>query len=743
MRISWESIHPQPDGVLLLTSAGPILVRSEAVRDMVNTLAQKAASGVEDTEALPRDRLSADHHAMLTDLLDMAGLTDGACRSGPLPAASKGHVLIVGDAGWVPALAEDLALSRAASLTLWQPAAKADEGTRFDIRRVCSRTGAIISGPVTRRYGALDKIRDLTTDTLVIGAMAPARIRGQICLEQACRSAGIAFLGAEIIGTRGSVGPLSLPGTRGCWLCARQRRQARSHDPHAAARADRLSFAHYPPLPPDVARAFARAVAEDVRCFLNPGGDLTLRRHVRIVDVAGQTSTRHGFIPMPLCETCGSDRSPEKTPDLSDMLKQPSEDTIRDVFRDWIDPETGPFVGPCLRRLPHQTRVHAAVAQVAPFCPFQTDPAPPEPAAGKGLSAGQALLGALGEAFERYAASRCDPRRLVWATLARLDGQVFDPRDVGLYSPCQYARKDFPFKPFDPDIDHLWGEAVNPRTGGRAWVLASQLYYRFPPGFSDYAGQVTSSGLAAGTDFESAAMRAVLELVERDAVMVAWLRAKPGRLLPMELCDADTTRVIGDLAAFGASVRLYRIEGAGGIPVVLCAAMGDGQSWPGLSATSAAHPKLRKAIRGAVLEQAASGIGLMKMLRDNTGPRPARPEDVQPGQFLDHACYYLRQREKELAFLHDAQSLEPAPRRQAAKARNLVELVSTLGDDGIQIALADLTPDDVAGASFRVVRAVAIGLQPLACGFGMEFLGSRRLSQGNETSLNAAIHPFC
>ncbi len=42
-----------------------------------------------------------------------------------------------------------------------------------------------------------------------------------------------------------------------------------------------------------------------------------------------------------------------------------------------------------------------------------------------------------------------------------------------------------------------------------------------------------------------------------------------------------------------------------------------------------------------------------------------------------------------------------------------------------EIAVADLTPPDVASASIHVVRAVAAGLQPLHCGFGMEF--SRKL----------------
>ena len=167
-------------------------------------------------------------------------------------------------------------------------------------------------------------------------------------------------------------------------------------------------------------------------------------------------------------------------------------------------------------------------------------------------------------------------------------------------------------------------------------------------------------------------MRAVLELIERDAVMVAWLCRDPGRQLPLNLCDAETRDIASELMSAGASVAFYLLEGAGKIPVVLCTAMGDGRSWPGLSATAAAHPCLRHAARGAMLEQAVSGFGLMKMLREGSGPRPMRPEEVRCGQFIDHACYYLPKREEELAFLRNAPSYEPEVESHEGQFRALL-----------------------------------------------------------------------
>lgn len=747
MRITRDRIHLQPDGVLLIGAAGPILIRSETVREMIETLLGSADPTSGEVYGIrPHGGQIEACYNELTQLLEMAGVADAGRAATQAPHPREGHVLIAGDADWVPALAEELCHSEIARLSFWHPAPNGNCDAATSPEALCSKVKSMAPDCVVRLHARADGEWDLPPDVdLVVGALAPVRVGRQVELERDCRAVGIAFLGAEIVGTRGCIGPISLPGTAGCWLCARQRRRAHDPDPEATARADRLTVASYPPLPRDVARSFGQSIAMEVRRYLRSAAEGSMRAHVRIVDVPGQTSTCHGFVPMPWCGTCGADSPALPRRDLSTTVGEPDAETIRAAFRDWIDPETGPIVGPVLRELPqfaHKTFV--AVAETVPFCAFRTDPALPEPASGKGMTEGGAMLGAIGEAFERYAASRCNLDTLVQARMAELDGHVLDPRRTGIYDAAQYAAEGFPFAPFDHEAVHSWGLAKNLRTGVKTWVLASQLYYKFPSVFSDFVAQVTSSGLAAGTDVESATMRAVLELIERDAVMVAWLCRAPGRRLPLHLCDAETRDIAGELMSAGASVAFHLLEGAGKTPVVLCTAMGDGRSWPGLSATAAAHPSLQHAARGAVLEQAVSGFGLMKMLREGSGPRPMRPQEVRCGQFLDHACYYLPKREEELAFLLDAPNYEPGVDSHDGPTPSLSELAARLADDGVEITVADLTPPDVASASIHVVRAVAAGLQPLHCGFGMEFRGSRRLRHWQKKkNLNPAPHPFC
>ena len=708
MRLLRDRIHLQPDGVLTLTGAGPVMLHGGAIREMVETLLSDgidAARG--DSTASFRE---------LIDFLETAGLTGLADETlAPAPARS-GHVLLAGDADWVSPLAEELVSCGIAHLSVWAPVAGRDAG-----RDAPNRGDPPLSPDLD----------------LVVGAFAPRRPVLQVELEQSCRRAGIPFLGAEIIGAKGFAGPVSRAGLAGCWLCARQRRRAHAPDPTAWARADGLARVHHSRPGPEVSRSFARSLSAEICRHLAADAAGALEGKIRILDLAAQTSSLHGFIPMPFCSTCGKD------PVATQCRSAGPCTGPRQRFRDWLDLETGVFVGPVLRDRPRPLPgTFIAVAEVAPFCGFRDDPIAAEPACGKGLTEDEAMISAIGEAFERYAASRCDPRTLVRARMRDLDGPVLDPRQIGLYGRSQYAEPDFPFRPFDPEAQAFWTTAVNPCSGARTWVLAEQVYYRLPAGYSNHLQQMTSNGLAAGADQQSAAMRAILEVIERDAVLTAWLRRDAGRLLPQDLCNTETRGIIARLRQAGASVALHLLDGAGGVPVIMCMATGDGIRWPGLTATSAADPDIRRAAAKAVLEQASSGLGLARMLHEESGPRPCLPQEVRRGQFIDHACYYLGPPSQHVAFLRHA-AYHPSVVDPSLPITGLDDLVERLDEQGLTVLLADLTPRDVAAASIRVVRALVTDLLPLSCGFGMLHLGSARLRHLPLGTLNPVPHPFC
>ena len=81
--------------------------------------------------------------------------------------------------------------------------------------------------------------------------------------------------------------------------------------------------------------------------------------------------------------------------------------------------------------------------------------------------------------------------------------------------------------------------------------------------------------------------------------------------------------------------------------------------------------------------------------------------------------------------------------RSAPSDLSLDGVVRTLARAGVRVAFKDLTPDDVAAnSSFRVVRALASGLQPLWFGGETPRLISPRLRRFAKNGLNPRPHPL-
>src|SRR5215510_1265086 len=142
---------------------------------------------------------------------------------------------------------------------------------------------------------------------------------------------------------------------------------------------------------------------------------------------------------------------------------------------------------------------------------------------GKGLTVSGAVLSAVGEAIERYAASLPDADRIVWERPDDLDEEFLDPRTFALYSDAQYDAAGFPYARFDPGVRHPWVLGKWLGSGAPVWLPAVFAFLSLTLQPEHLICQGSSNGLAASTDPDDAARRATLELVERDALMAAWL----------------------------------------------------------------------------------------------------------------------------------------------------------------------------------------------------------------------------
>ena len=175
---------------------------------------------------------------------------------------------------------------------------------------------------------------------------------------------------------------------------------------------------------------------------------------------------------------------------------------------------------------------------------------------------------ALVEGVERvFACDDTDPSRLVRAAYADVDGMAIDPGEIPLFSDAQYRETGFPFRRFNPsaEMDWLWGIRI---ASGRPVLVPANLIDGRPP---DAILHATSNGAACHSSLHHAVLNGLYEVVERDALMVTWLKH---RSLPRLILSDDDPDPYGVRAAFGQmSFQLTHVDLTTdlAIPVVLSA----------------------------------------------------------------------------------------------------------------------------------------------------------------------------
>jgi ribosomal protein S12 methylthiotransferase accessory factor len=362
---------------------------------------------------------------------------------------------------------------------------------------------------------------------------------------------------------------------------------------------------------------------------------------------------------------------------------------------------------------------------------------------GKGLDATEAVIGAIGEALELYAASHYPLDDLRHESLTQLDGDRLDPRRLCLYEDACYQEPDFPFARFDPGVPIHWARGFWLDTNQPVWIPALPTFRGFPAPAHECFCQVTSNGLAAGSGLADAAYRATLELLERDAFMLTWYGRLPGRELIVEgALDPGLQSILLQLERKGASIKFYLIDGGIRIPTVLCIARGDGRNWPGMTLGLGSHLCLHTAVRKAILELGQTGPHFCAVMSSGEEPVPVRPQEVKT--FRQHALYYFpAERNHAFDFLGGAEAPLKMSSVDETDDTSLSRLLGLLNAASIRIAIADVTTPDLRETPFRVARALGTDIQQIHCGFGRERMNNPRLKALLRGPANSAIHPLC
>ena len=236
----------------------------------------------------------------------------------------------------------------------------------------------------------------------------------------------------------------------------------------------------------------------------------------------------------------------------------------------------------------------------------------------------------------------------------------------------------------------------------RYWDLLTNEPVHVPEALvaGGHTSLATSSGLAAGPTRGHALLRAVQELVERDALMTTWLYGVAARRIPT---PEVVRRVTDPLHADVTVLDITPAYSPHPVIVVAGSSLADGmlRCGVGLSCRASAEEAAAK----ATLEWAQAITFTGWTARSVSGP--VNPATVR--SFDDHARYYTLRPDHwaELPWFTGPDAAPPPGAPDGTPIEQLRHLVGALTTAGVRLAYRDLTTVDTAGCGVKVVRVVS------------------------------------
>lgn len=356
---------------------------------------------------------------------------------------------------------------------------------------------------------------------------------------------------------------------------------------------------------------------------------------------------------------------------------------------------------------------------------------------GRGTDPLLAVRKAIAEAIEREGFRQ--PRGIVEGSIAEVE-HALDPRQFVCYAEKQYETSNFFYRPFSETQSYPWADALELATGRKVRVLAELVFSRnslaaLGHDTSRPYTQVTSSGCAASTTVEDATVRALLEVVERDAFMRHWLAQKPGSLVPPEQWPEDIAQRIGTLQAAGCRVTVQHLQ----VPwahVALVSAQHDAQHFTTMG--TAASDSFGDAVHSALDEVEARVYAWIH----GHLPGISSPDEVETTEhhFELYGLKRYYRRADRVLFPVTASTTTQWPENSCQTS--LSTLVKRFTERGLRPLAVDITPTkshiDQGRTHLSVVKALIPGLLPISFGYQREPLGMvPRIHSGSKFP-----HPF-
>jgi ribosomal protein S12 methylthiotransferase accessory factor len=386
----------------------------------------------------------------------------------------------------------------------------------------------------------------------------------------------------------------------------------------------------------------------------------------------------------------------------------------------------------CLATDPEDLQLHHVFPVVTSLGPLLGQPHTFDPhAGGAGHRLEDTINRAMGELLERYASFAYVGASRALATYAELlerGYRLIPLENLKHFSPEQYRSVSFPYAEFTEASRVDWLEGSNLLDGLPMYVPAQIVglgYHHVDKGMLS-CFYPTSSGCAIATSVEEALLKGLLEVIERDAIMIRWYAR-----IPPPALNFDPENLLRDcfgVQSCGLEIRFHDMTVDGEVPVVgvTCIERTGRPCFFILSAAAACD--VPTAARKALIE-AGQGRPFLKSIAISEVPRKGAAFD----DFKSNLRFYAEPSNAPYVewFLQN-KSLSTRKFLVFPDGDNALESLRTLLDHCRTMAVTpiafDMTTPDMRDAGLFACKVVVPELVPLSVP-SAPFLGHPRLAR--------------
>lgn len=337
---------------------------------------------------------------------------------------------------------------------------------------------------------------------------------------------------------------------------------------------------------------------------------------------------------------------------------------------------------------------------------------------------------ALLEGLERYAGQFPRAKRtVVHDAYANLAPHALDPAGLG-YHPAFYHGHGLYYAPYSPTepMHWVWGYSLRDRVP--RLVPEQLVYYLDRRTEQRKFVQECSNGCASGSCPEEALLHGMLELIERDAFLLAWYgSARLAEIDPATCRDETVHFMLDRVNLLGYDVHLYDTRADLPIPVVTAVAVRRDGGLGQLCFAAGASLDPDDAVRAALCETASYVPGFDERVAASEPELRAMVEDYTRVTELSHHAllYGLPEMAKHADFLFDGPPpqpmselyadwlrIRPATTDLRADVEYLTGLIAGLGGDVLAV---DQTCPEQSIAGVHTMAVVAPALVPIDFGW--------------------------